>query len=156
MKMKRLLVFLTAVLMMSCATTSADRRSVADFSDIIGKQWKLVEVYVGGRNTQFSRDSLRTDFAREMFTLTFDGQTLSGTAAPNLFSAPYTLGDNQAISIMPMRSTLMASFFQPENITEPDFFAYMQNAQKWGLADGNLELYSKTENGREVRLVFGL
>ena len=155
MIMKKFLVFLTAILMMSCATTERGR-SGADFSDITGKQWKLVEVYVGGRNTQFSRDSLRNDFAREMFTLKFDGQTLSGTGAPNLFSAPYTLGEKQTISIMPMRSTLMASFFEPENITEHDFFAYMQSAQKWDLVDGNLELYSKTENNREIRLVFGL
>ena len=125
-----------------------------EFSNIEGNEWKLIEVYVDGRDSRFSRNTLPEDL-RNFFTLKFDGGTVSGVGAPNLYSAPYTTGDNQ-ISIMLMRSTMMASFFQPENLTEHEYFTYMQNTHEWKLVNNNLELLSKTENGSEVRLVFSL
>ena len=178
--MKNILVFLTAAFLMSWTPMNsyshaiAERdRSEAGFSDITGKQWKLIEVYVYGENTQFNRDSFLNDvmntplsegqeitlyrYLPDMFTLTFDRQNrLSGTGAPNAYSAPFTLGDDQTISISPMVSTMMAPLFQQGYLGEHEYFAFLQSAQKWGLVNGNLELYSKMEDGREIRLVFGL
>jgi len=115
----------------------------------------LIGVYVNGTDTGFNRNTLPEEL-RNFFTLNFDGEIVSGTGAPNRYTAPYTVGENQTISIMIMRSTLMASFFQPENITEHEFFTYMQNTHEWKLLNNNMELYSKTENGSEVRMVFSL
>ena len=121
-----------------------------------GNEWKLIDVYIGGSNTGFSRNTLPEDL-KNFFTLSFDAETgmIGGVGAPNRYSAPYTKGDSQ-ISIMLIRSTLMASFFQPENLNEHDFFVYLQNVYEWKLVNENLELYSKTESGSEVRLVFSL
>jgi heat shock protein HslJ len=162
----------TAALMVSCASSSANASGLRDVggnasnpspsgtnaaspSAIEGNEWKLIEVYIDGRNTRFSRNTLPEE-PGNLFTLNFDAQNISGVGAPNRYSAPYTKGDNQTLTIMLIRSTLMASFFQPENLTEHDFFNYLQNAYSWRIVNNNLELLSKAQNGGEVRLVFSL
>ena len=165
----KVIILLTAVWMMSCGNTpdvqvakeremsgaSGSINSTSSFSDVTGKEWKLIGVYVNGKNTGFNRKTLPEE-PGNLFTLNFNGEIVSGTGAPNRYSAPYTTGENRTVSIMLMRSTMMASFFQPENITEHEFFTYMQNVHAWKPVDNNMELYSKAENGSEVRLVFSL
>ena len=155
--MKKFLILLTALLIMGCASTGRGN-SGPDFSDIIGKDWKLIEVHIDGKNSQFSRSSFQNNpFMKDMFTLKFSEKTVNGTGAPNLFGSQYTQGNNQTISILPMAATLMAPIpFLPENLTEQDFYTYMQSAQKWGLVNRNLELYSKTADGKAVTLIFSL
>jgi len=165
-------LFLTAALMVSCASSNANASGLRDAggnasdpsssgtnaanpSSLEGYEWKLIAVFINGNNTQFNRNSLPAELGNS-FTLNFSTDLISGVGAPNRYSAPYTLGDNQAISIMVMRSTLMASFLEPENLKEHDFYTYMQNSYSWKLVNNNLELQSKTANGSEVRLVFSL
>ena len=122
---------------------------------IEGNEWKLIEVFIDGTNINFSRNTLPEEL-KNFFTVNFDAQNVSGVGAPNRYSAPYTLGDNQTINIMLMRSTMMATFLESENLTEHDFFRYMQNAHNWELINNKLELFSRTETGGDVRLVFSL
>jgi heat shock protein HslJ len=145
----RKLIFsiLVAVLVIGCASTN-----VADFK---GKDWKLVEVWVDNKNIDFNRKDLTNDKAGDIFTVKFTAETLAGTGASNRYSAPYTL-DGQNVSVMPIRSTMMASLWQPEKLREHDFLFYMQNLSEWTVANGKLELTSKTEDGRSVKLVFSL
>jgi len=129
----------------------ADTNAV-NLSSIEGTEWKLIEVYIDGSNTRFERKTLPAE-PGNFFTLNFDAQNISGVGVPNRYSAPYTISGNQ-IKIMLIRSTMMASFFQPENLTEHDFFNYLQNVYEWKLANNTLELLSKTQSGSEARLVF--
>ena len=162
----------TAALMVSCASSNANASGLRDAggntsdpsssgtnaaspSTLEGHEWKLIDVYINSVNTMFNRSSLPAELGNS-FTLNFNTELVSGVGAPNRYSAPYTLGDNQTISIMVMRSTLMATFLEPENLTEHDFFTYMQNSYSWKLVNNNLELLSKTRDGGEVRLVFSL
>jgi len=176
MKKQLFLFALIGVLIMSCANAKTEaievstsgesevRRadtnannnapSSSSVSDIEGNEWKLIYVYIDGKDTRFSRSALPAE-PGNFFTLSFDSEHISGVGVPNRYSAPYTRNNNQ-LSIMLIRSTMMASFFQPENITEHDFFVYLQNAHSWKLADNNLELLSKTADGSEARLVFSL
>jgi len=124
-------------------------------SSIVGHEWKLIEVYIDGNDTRFSRNTLPAE-PGNFFTLNLDGKNISGVGVPNRYSAPYTQGDNQSITIMLIAATRMASFFQPENLSEDDFFIYLQNAYSCKLVDNNMELLSKTQAGSEVRLVFSL
>jgi heat shock protein HslJ len=157
-KMKKtiIVVLLVIVFLSGCAS----KGNHPNFSDVIGTEWKLLEVHVDdtfGRNILFDRSVLSYEGFGEIFTLTFDTQLLSGAGSPNRYSAPFTLGEGNAITIMPMRSTLMASIFeQPERLPEHQYFIYMQGVYEWRLTEERLELLSKTEDGREVRLVFGL
>ena len=144
-----LVPILGIAMIMSCGSSPK-------FSDVVGKEWKLIEVRTGGKNIVFDRNTLSNEDAGDIFTMNFDAETISGTGAPNSYSAPYTLSSKQSISIMPVRSTMMAAIRQPEKLRENDFFTYMQNVSTWNLAKNNLELYSKTEDGGEVVLVFSL
>ena len=121
--------------------------------DLIGHEWKLIGVYIDGVDTQYRREIQPKEIII-CFTLNFDGQIVSGVGAPNRYSAPYTIGENQNISIMMVRSTLMASLFEPYNLTEHDFFTYIQNSHSWRVLNGQLELNSKTADNKNVRLVF--
>jgi len=149
MKKHFLLLMLVIAVIFSCS-------SAPKFSDVTGKEWKLIEVAVNGRSILFDRDTLANEDAGNIFTFNFDGQNYSGTGAPNRYSGQYTVGDSQAITLNPARSTMMAPLRQPEKLRENDYFVYVQNVYKWDLVDNNLELYSKTEDGAEVKLVFSL
>jgi len=174
MKKQFFSLVLIAALMMGCASASGSpsaegyrsstsvqgnemnktNNNVSELSSIEGNEWKLIEVYIDGKDTLFNRNTLPEEL-KSFFTLSFDAERISGVGAPNRYSAPYTMGDSQ-LSIMPVISTMMASFYQPENLTEHEFFVYLQSAYEWKQINNNLELYSKTENGSEVRLVFSL
>jgi len=134
--------------------TSGNESNTTNVSSIEGHEWKLIEVYVDGKNIGFSRSTLPAE-PGNLFTLNFDAQNISGVGVPNRYSAPFTMSGN-TINIMLIRATLMASFFEPEKINERDFFDYLQNTTSWKLANKNLELLSKTKDGKEVRLLFSL
>jgi len=131
-----------------------DNNSAQNPTSIVGHEWKLIEVYINGTNTRFNRSTLPEE-PGNFFTLNFDAQNVSGVGVPNLYSAPYTYSE-RTINIMLIRATMMASFFEPENLTEQNFFYYLQNAHSWKLTNNNLELLSNTQTGGEVRLVFSL
>ena len=147
---KIFLLLLTFVFVISCSSTQ-------NVKNIRGVEWKLIKVHTDNADISFDRDMLSAESASEIFTLNFDAQNISGMGAPNRYSAPYSLGRGQSISISVIRSTLMASLWQPERLREHDFFVYMQNAYEWRLSNNNtLELTSKDENGDKVTLVFSL
>jgi len=140
-------------------TSSTGNRAISNespgvFSDVTGKEWKLVDIYLVNSRINFDREELTQKGFTDIFTLKFEGEMVSGKGEPNRYSAPYTTGDNRNISIMPMRSTLMASILPNEKLNEYEFFLYLQNVYEWKLIDKNLELFSKTADGGDVRLVW--
>jgi len=149
MRKQFLFLMLVIAVMISCS-------SAPSFSEVTGKKWKLIEVNVKGRNIQFNRDTLANEDAGDIFTFNFDTQNFSVIGAQNQISGRYTLGSNQAINLSPVNPTTEAPLRQPEKLREQDFFVYLQNVYKWNLVDTNLELYSKTEDDAEVKLVFSL
>ncbi|MDR0442024.1 MAG: META domain-containing protein [Treponema sp.] len=142
-------VVLFIVLTASCG-------SAPKFSDVVGKEWKLIEVHIDGKSINFDRSALVNDGFGEIFTLTFDAEMIGGTGAPNRYSAPFTPGNKQTLTVLPARATLMAPIREPEKFKEHDFFIFIQNTYEWNLVNTNLELHSKSENGAEVKLVFSL
>jgi len=145
--------------MISCASaktdapvSAAEATVPAPVSGIEGREWRLAEVYINGKNTGFSRSTLPEE-PDNFFTLNFDAQNVSGVGVPNRYSAPYTLSE-KTINIMLIRSTMMASFFVPEKLTERDFFFYLQHSHSWELTANTLELLSRTQKGETVKLVF--
>ncbi|MDR2941980.1 MAG: META domain-containing protein [Treponema sp.] len=148
--MKKLIFsFLIAVSVISCASNT----NVSDFKN---KDWKLVDVLIDSRNINFNRKDLINEKAGDIFTLKLDGQNISGTGAPNRYSAPYTLSGKQNIKVKPLKATQMASIWQPEKLKEYEFFIYMQNISTWAIVNNQLEFTSKTDDGRSVKLVFSL
>jgi len=154
--MKKMIVAaaVITILLAGCNTTAG----LTDITDALGKDWKLIEVHVNNRNTEFDRRSLVRDGFGDIFTLNIDAENISGVGAPNRYSAPYTVSEDDplAVSIAVVRSTLMAPIYHPEKLREHEFFVYIQNTYKWGLLNGKLELHSKTAAGADVVMVFSL
>jgi heat shock protein HslJ len=140
-----------AVILMQTACTSAP-----EFSDVRDKDWKLMEVRAGKNNVIFQRSTLTQEGLKDLFTLRFDSERVSGVGCPNRYFAPYALTEKQAIKINPIAATLMLALFEPEQLKESKYFAYLEKADQWNLIKGNLELRSKNNEGAEVVLVFSL
>ncbi|MCL1969828.1 MAG: META domain-containing protein [Bacteroidetes bacterium] len=148
MKKQILLVLLFMALIMSCKSTGG--ATVSSFSDVLGKEWKLIEVQID--STPINKIVLNN--TGNVYTTNFNAEMVSGTGAPNKYSAPYTLGEMNSLKIGLIRSTLMASLIQQDKLQEHDFYTYMQNVVKWSMDNGKLVLHSKVENGNTVRLIF--
>jgi len=160
--MKKIIIILTALLVCfsACKSTGGSGVSVTSFADAIGKEWKLIEVYVQvdpfHKKVIYDREHLRKEKIEKTYTLTLTASSISGTAAPNTYSAPYRRGQGQAIEVQAIRSTQMAPIVQPEKLQEITFFGYMQNVYEWHIKQNKLELTSKTDADHHVRLVFEL
>ena len=126
------------------------------FSEVSGKEWLLVEVKTQAETIPFNRKTLVSDGFKNIFTLKFDAERVSGVGAPNNYTAPFTLDKKQAIAIKPMAGTMMAPIREPEKLKEHDYFVYLQNTYKWNLVNGKLELYTKNGSGEEATLVYEL
>ena len=156
--------FLLAVfILISCAGAqkSADGQnanlSVAaahtDFADVQNKDWSLNGLRINGENSGFNRNNLAEVF-KDVFTIHFDAERISGIGAPNRYFAPYTLGNDNALTISTIAGTLMAAFAEPEHLKEHEYFSLLQNVSRWDLADGNLLLYSVNKDNAEVVMIF--
>jgi len=154
LKIRNIVLFiLITACFISCGSTPR-------FSSVTKKEWKLVKVFVEetpvNRTITYDRGDLKKENIDNIFTITFSSDSISGTGAPNRYSASYSTGSNQAITIRSIRSTTNAALVQPEKLQEQTFYVYLQNASKWNVVDKNLEIVSKTEDGKPVKMVFGL
>jgi len=124
------------------------------FTDAMNKDWNLVEARIKPSNIIFERGKLVEEGFGDIFSLRFDTDRISGTAAPNRYFAPYALADKQGITIQTVSQTMMLPLREPEKLKEQDYFAYLQKTTRWNLTKENLELYSTGEDGAETVLVF--
>ena len=155
------LVVITALTLCSCGSAPKSLDAAGEvlaefheFSEITGIDWMLAMVKTESQNKMVNRESSDLKRFDAIFTLRFDAEMVSGVGAPNRFSAPYTAGDNQEISVKLVRSTLMAPLFEPEILKEHEYFNYLQNAYKWNLSGERMELYTKNADGAGIILVF--
>jgi len=164
--MKKIVVFLMVgiVCFISCGSTGSSNSNsgvkLTSFADVIGKEWKLVEVYAQTdpfhKKVIYDREHLRKEKIEKTYTMTLAASSISGTAAPNTYSAQYKRGQGQAVEIQEIRSTKMAPIVQPEKLQEFTYFGYLQNVYEWNIKNNKLELSSKTDADHQVRLVFEL
>jgi heat shock protein HslJ len=124
-----------------------------EFSEVRDKNWKLLEVRAG-KDVIFQRSMLTQENLKDIYTLRFDAERVSGAGCPNRYFAPYTLAEKQAINIQSIASTLMLALSEPEQLKEREFFSYLEKADQWNLVKGNLELRSVNDKGVTVFLVF--
>jgi len=154
-------LFAVVLSMQTMCASGASGTHGAKFSDVIDKNWKLIEIRsrtesAFGKDVIFQRSMLTQESPKDIYTLKFDAERVSGAGCPNRYFAPYDLAEKQAIDIKQVAGTLMLALFEPEQLKEREFFAYLENADQWNLVKGNLELRSKNDKGAEVVLVFGL
>ena len=136
----------------ACAGGAAPRE--AAFGDIRGKEWKLAGLRTAAGDRGFSRRALEEEGFGDAFSLKFEGERISGVGAPNRYFAPYELGDGQTLEIKSLAHTLMASFKEPAALNEAEYFAFLEKAGRWALAEGRLELSTESPGGEPATLVF--
>ncbi|MDR0526117.1 MAG: META domain-containing protein, partial [Spirochaetaceae bacterium] len=111
------------------ANGAAKMEKTPDFTELLGKEWKLASVVKGGDDIGFRRDSLTED-QNGYYTLSFDAQQINGTGAPNRYFSDYQqrAGD---LSFGVIAGTKMFAFNEPEKLREHDYFAYLQGTSRW-------------------------
>ena len=142
------------ILLLALVSVMAACASLQKFDGAKNRDWSLVEVRTGQQNITIDRSRQAEDRFGEIFTLHFDEERISGVGAPNRYFAPYTLADRQGMSIGVIAGTMMASLFEPENLKEHEYFAWLQNVERWNIAGEKLELHSKKEDGSQAVLIF--
>jgi len=158
--MKKLTVLILTVIVLGVVVTSCGNTPppATGWAAVTGKEWKLIEVQISDtiiRDVLFDRKELDENATKDVFTLKFDEGRINGKAAPNIFGGTFTGGDGQAINVvLPMFSTRMAAIFQPYRLSEENYYTFIHNAYKWDLKDGKLVLSSKSEDDRDVIMIF--
>ncbi|MDR1446975.1 MAG: META domain-containing protein [Treponema sp.] len=144
----------------ACTGTPASRQdpvSALSLDQVTGKQFRLTEIRIPqGESVSFDREKFIAEGFEDIFTLTFDAERISGKGAPNRYSAPYEQGTGKSIKIGLIAGTLMAPLRSPEKLREAEYFSYLQNVSQWNLQGRNLELSTKTAEGREALMIYVL
>jgi hypothetical protein len=144
--------FITVFVMAACIGDPATQGEVLVFSDIIGKNWYLTEIRTEPGGVSLDRAAMEADGLGEAFTLTFEEDRISGIALPNRYFGPYTR-KGQGIKFDRIVSTLMAGFKELD-ITEREYFDYLDRVQRWAWNRDRLELHSTTPTGQRAVLIF--
>jgi heat shock protein HslJ len=142
------------VLMMAGALWLAACGRTPKFSDVRDREWKLTAVRTAPEDIVFDRNRLVDEGFGDIFTIQFSADQVSGKGAPNRYFGPYEAGKDFGLSIKNVAATLMAPIREPEKLKERDFFTYLQNASRWTINQGNLELSTRGENDAEAVMVF--
>ena len=122
--------------------------------NVVGKKWYLTELRQTGAASIVHYRDIQTIDGVFVFTVNFSVDGINGVGYINNFFGPYTLGNSQALLINDLAVTRMAPIDEPAGLKENDYFKYLVNAYRWNLAEGNLELFSRGEDGKEAVLVF--
>ena len=149
LKIKFILVgIILAFIGISACVGSPAGRSITDIQDV---DWKLAEVRSSSGVIRIDRTRPGTD---GIYTIRFAENRISGSAAPNRYTAPYTSREGNILSIGVAASTMMAPLFENENLREHVYFDYLSRVNRWIMQNGNLHLYTSAENGTQVILIF--
>jgi heat shock protein HslJ len=121
---------------------------------ISGKTWKLSAIQFSDKTVALNRSELKKEEA-DIFTMTLDSEQVSGKGAPNRYFSMYNAGENNALTIQRVASTMMAALsIDPERIQEPDYLTYLGNVKSWRMNQKKLELVSADANNKEIVLVY--
>jgi len=120
------------------------------FSRIQRIDWNLAEVKKGAQTVVIDREKAQT----EIYSIRFQDGRARGRGANNLYSAPYTEGKNNVLSIRRIAGTYMLPLFEMENFTEYEYFRCLEKTYRWEFHDWKLKLYTYDENKEVAILVF--
>ena len=134
--------------------TAASGANVNSVNDITGTDWFLQEIRLPGRTIVIDRNKLEADGMGDAFNLRFEGERLSGKAAPNRYTAPCTWGEDGSLRIGPAAATRMAALREPDALKEQEFFNYLAGVNRWALTRGRLELTAAVPSGAPAVMVF--
>jgi len=153
-------LFILMIILLPACTSSSKKKSgsgasakIYGIDDFVNIEWFLEEFKTGSQVTKINRTQKGNDFS-DYFSLLMDWENISGTGAPNRYNSWYKTEDGNGMYIGVIRRTLMATFVEPEELKEYQFFTFLEKVNKWKYNGEKLELYTVDENDKETVLVF--
>jgi heat shock protein HslJ len=148
-------LILPALVFVSCAGGASFKKgSGAAFKDVQGKEWTLQQIKSQGKTVTIDRKKLEANNMGGAFTINFEESRVSGMGAPNRYFGPYTIDSNNVLSIGLLASTMMAAFYEPEELKEKQFTDYLSNVKHWDIRSKKLYLYSANSEVADTVLIF--
>jgi len=148
-------LILPALVLVSCAGGASFKKgSGAEFKDVQGKEWTLQQIKGQGKAVTIDRKKLEANNMGGAFTINFKDGMVNGTGAPNSYRGPYTVDSNNTLNIGLLASTMMASFYEPEELKEKQFTDYLSKTKYWDIRSKKLYLYSANSEGADTVLIF--
>ena len=132
----------------------SSKPKIMDVTKVTDREWMLTEIKTKPRNITLNRNDSESKGFGNSFTLRFDAERLGGVGAPNRYTAPYKIDQDQSIEVKDIAATLMAPIQELTNLKEHEYFAYLQNAYKWHASKGKLELHTKNKDGVKAVLIY--
>jgi heat shock protein HslJ len=135
-----------------CAMKAAYKPQPQDFGIVKGKTWKLAQAHThssSGSVKSVKYDASKHDKAKtgDTYTLQFDDKNISGKAAPNRYTAPYSLGEGGVISVKPAASTLMAAVDAAiDGLGEKEYLRILEKISRWEHKENKLFIYGTDGN----------
>jgi len=145
--MKITLLLVPAIFSFAGDVPAADN---VPFSRIHRIDWNLAEVKKGAQTVVIDREKVQT----EIYSIRFQDGRARGRGANNIYSAPYSEGKNNSLSIQRIAGTYMVPLFEMESFTEYEYFRCLERAYRWEFHDWKLKLYTYDENKEDTILVF--
>jgi hypothetical protein len=163
--MKITLLLIPAIFSFADDVQTAD---IVPFSKVERIDWNLAEVKStpkavtkdrADRTLEAKKPSAaividRSKAQREIYSIRFQEGRVQGRGADNIYFAPYTAGENYSLSIQRISGTRMLPLFEAGNLSENDYFRYLEKVYRWELHDQTLKLYTYDKNNEEVVLEF--
>jgi len=144
-----------ALVFVSCAGGASFKSgSGAEFKDAQGKEWTLQQIKSQGKTVRIDRKKLEANNMSGAFTVNFEEGRVSGVGAPNRYFGPYTVNSNNVLNIGLLAGTMMASFYEPEELKEKEFYDYLSKAKHWDIRSKKLQIYSANSEGADTVLIF--
>ena len=140
-----------SVIISSCAGGAFVRSSGAEFTEVEGREWILLELRKGRQTVSIDRESVGMGGG---YTINFFDGRVNGMGVVNLYFGPYTAGPDQTLNIGDLASTMMAALFEPQALREHEYFALLSRVSRWNLHRDRLELHSSGSEGDIVILIF--
>jgi len=96
----------------------------------------------------------RTKAQKEIFSIRFQEGRVQGRGADNIYFAPYSTGENNSLSIQRIAGTRMLPLFEADNLSENDYFRYLEKVYRWELIDQKLRLFTYDKNNEDAVMEF--
>ena len=148
MKQVKISVILLCAVLAGCTSAQSETFRMHEAKSfetkhVTGVNWYLAEIRTPETVIRIDRESLNAMGLVNAYTLRFNGEyQIAGTAAPNLYTAPYGWGNDSTIGIgIPASTRLLTLLDVPLN--EDTFLNYLERTTRWRISDeGELELFT--------------
>ncbi|MCL2484649.1 MAG: META domain-containing protein [Endomicrobia bacterium] len=117
-------------------------QNIINFGAVKGKVWQLGKVLDQSDAIIFNASKLDPKKFSDIYTIQFNDSTASGKAAPNRYTAPFVLGEDDMLSFQTAASTMMMGIHTPDGLTETEFYKLLAQSERWSIEKDHFFIYT--------------